>query len=137
MSSFTTRLIVTPLADGKRWRLAVPFEYHVGAEESGDVITVPRGFTTDFASVPRPFWSLFPPWGTYGKAAVLHDYLYVIQGVRGSTEQLFHRTRSRAECDGIFLEAMKVLGVNIVTRTALWSAVRTWGWIAWRKRKPK
>lgn len=125
MSSFTTRLVVSPLADGKRWRLAVPFEYHVGAEESGDVITVPRGFTTDFASVPRAFWSLFPPWGTYGKASVLHDYLYVMQ------------QRPRAECDGIFLEAMKVLGVNIATRTTLWSAVRTWGWIAWRKRKPK
>ncbi|TQE91889.1 MAG: DUF1353 domain-containing protein, partial [Spiribacter salinus] len=32
------------------------------------VITVPKGYRTDFASVPRFFWRLIPPYGRYAKA---------------------------------------------------------------------
>ena len=37
--------------------------------------TVPTGYKTDFASVPRFFWRLYPPTGVYMHAAVLHDWL--------------------------------------------------------------
>ena len=35
---------------------------------------VPEGFVTDGASVPRIFWSVFPPVGRYFVAAIVHDY---------------------------------------------------------------
>lgn len=38
-------------------------------------ICVPAGYRTDFASVPRFLWWLFPPSGPYGKATVIHDYM--------------------------------------------------------------
>jgi hypothetical protein len=44
---------------------------------NGDVIRVPRGFHTDFASTPRIFQNLFPPTGAWTKAAVVHDWLCV------------------------------------------------------------
>ncbi|EAI2953512.1 DUF1353 domain-containing protein [Campylobacter coli] len=37
---------------------------------------VPKGFKTDSASIPRLFWSLFPPFKSeYFSACVVHDFL--------------------------------------------------------------
>lgn len=40
-----------------------------------ETITVPVGFKSDLASIPRPFWALFPPFGNYIRASIVHDYL--------------------------------------------------------------
>lgn len=37
--------------------------------------TIPEGFISDGASVPRIFWSVFPPVRDYFNEAVYHDYL--------------------------------------------------------------
>ena len=122
MSSFTTPLIVTPLADGKHWELIEPFEYHVGSKESDEIITVPKGYVTNFASIPQIFWNILPPVGTYGKAAVIHDWLYSNIGLNQYT---------RKQCDDIFLEAMVVLKTGRLARWMIYSHVRWWGWIVW------
>src|SRR5262249_35732270 len=51
-------------------------------------IMVPRGFVTDFASVPRLFWSLLPPIGRYGYAALFHDYVYWQQTISRDSAKL-------------------------------------------------
>lgn len=122
MSSFTSPLVVEPISKNM-WVLVEPFEYHVGHLGSDNVITVPAGFPTDFASSPQFAWSVIPPWGDYGKAAVIHDFLYVVQ------------TRSRKESDNIFLEAMSVLKVNQCKKYIMYWYVRSLGWIAWKSRK--
>jgi hypothetical protein len=119
VSEFTKSLVVSPLADGRTWVLMEPFSYDVGAEGSGDTVQVPVLFMTDFASVPRPFWSFFPPWGKYGNAAVIHDFGYATQ------------TRKKWRVDAIFIEGMKVLGVDVFTRWTLFLAVSVFGWFAW------
>jgi len=115
MSTFTTPLIVSPLDNGRDWKLIGAFGYHIGTLESSEIISVPAGFITDFASIPRFLWSIFPPWGRYGKAAVIHDYCY--------RKGLFTRKRS----DKIFYEAMKVLKVPYWKRCAMYRAVRLFG----------
>jgi hypothetical protein len=114
VSSFTKPLILefVDTDSPDRFELFEHFDYHVGRLNSGDVISVPAGFRTDFASVPRVFWWLVPPVGRYGKAAVIHDYLYVV------------KTRSRKEADKIFLEAMEVLDVPKWRRKLIYFAVR-------------
>jgi len=82
---------------------------------SGRIIEVPAGFKTDFASVPRLFWRIIPPWGAYSPAAVVHDYLYTTGLV------------SRAEADRIFHELMKRLGVSVWMRNSMYWAVRMAG----------
>ena len=124
MSSFTDPLIVKKLKDSL-WETASEFEYHVGVEGSENKIKVPVGFTTDFASIPRLFWIIYPPDGQYTQAAVLHDYLYNIQD------------RPRATADAIFLEAMQVLGVPFLRRKIIYRAVRLFGWIPWNNRARK
>ena len=125
MSSFTTELKLSPNDDGRTWRLLEAFEYHVGDKGGDEVVRVPAGFETDFASVPRFFWRIFPPWGSYGKATVIHDYCYRV------------RPCSRKRADKIFLEAMKVLGVGYCMRHTMYRAVRMFGGWAWRKNKKK
>lgn len=118
MSSFTSPLIVRDNGDDT-WTLASRFRYRVGSLDSGEVIDVPGGFTTDYASVPRAFWAVCSPHGRHGKAAVVHDYLY-------STGGYFGRY-SRKTCDLIFLEAMKVLGVPGWRALLMHRAVRLFG----------
>ena len=86
---------------------------------------IPAGFQTDFASVPRPLWVLFPPYGKYTKAAVVHDWLYV------------ERPVSRKDADGIFRRIMRELGVPWWRRYLMWAAVRIGGWFIWKDGKAR
>ena len=124
MSSFTAPLVVEPLEDGKNWRLVEEFEFYFDDRDGRKAIKIPAGFVTDFASVPRVFWNILPPWGKYGKAAVVHDFCYRTGCV------------SRKKCDWIFLEGMRVLGVPKWKRLIMWAAVRLFGWSAY-VREPK
>lgn len=123
MSSFTKPLRIEYM-NGKMFKLIESFEYHVGNENSLEIIIVPEGFITDFASIPRLFWTLIgSPAGEYGKAAVIHDYLY-------STQQY-----SRKKSDFIFYEAMGVLNVSTWKRWIMYKYVRFLGWFPWNKYK--
>ncbi len=115
MSSFTTELKLKPLSDDIRWELLEEFEYYLGEEGGGMSIKVPRGFVTDLCSAPSCLWSILPPWGRYGKAAVLHDFLYRDQKL------------NRIICDAIFFEAMTVLEVKPWRKWFLYISVRVVG----------
>lgn len=127
MSSFTAPLDVQILDKEREGRvtarLLTGFSYEVGVEGSGETIDVPAGFVTDFASVPWGFWNLEPPLGDAGKAAVIHDYLYASKGLGGRY--------TRAQADGIFRQALAVLGVPLWKRSLLWAAVRLGGSGGW------
>jgi len=129
VSGFADPLAVQIL-DGEREgrvtaQLLQGFSYRPRVAAQDEAIVVPAGFVTDFASVPREFWSLEPPLGDAGKAAVVHDYLYASGGLGGRY--------SRAEADGIFREALGELGVPLWKRTLLWAAVRLGGAGGWRR----
>lgn len=105
--------------NGRTYYLREPVEYQNGLH-----VIVPAGFETDFASVPRPFWSFISPTGDHGPAAVLHDWLYWEQERAGVT---------REQADEIFLEVMAAHGVLLSKRRAMYRAVRIFGGSAWRK----
>lgn len=90
-------------------------------------VTVPTGFVTDGASIPRMFWNILSPFGQYFPAALLHDYLYS----RGST---MHFECDREEADFLFLEAMFNLGVPWHTRHTIHTAVRMFGGKSYKKK---
>jgi len=123
MSIFTENLVVSPLPNGKTWVLRKDFSYDVGEEGGDETIKVPAGFITDFASVPRLLWSVFPTWGKYGNAAIIHDYLY------------WEQSYSKERADEIFLEAMLVLGVSKAKAKILYNSVKYFGKGAWTKNK--
>lgn len=127
MSSFTTPLRCERLETGRDWRILEDFIYEVGAEGSGVYVNVGAGFVTDFASIPRGLWNLYPPvGGRYDKAAVIHDCLYQTQALMG-------HPIDRGRADAIFREAMDVLGVGWWSRTVIYAGVRLGGWAIWSR----
>ena len=90
-------------------------------DKLGIKVTVPKGQTTDFASIPRIFWPILPPVGRYSRAAVVHDYLYR------------HGLFTRKDCDLIFLHAMEELNVAKWKRVIMYRAVRLFGAPAYKK----
>lgn len=117
--------------DGFQWRIQAPLIWDVDRLGSGKQVIVPAGFVTDFNSIPRGLWNLFPP-TQYGKASIIHDYLYrggFITSFCGNYE--VHSNPSRAKVDGIFREALGVEGCPAWKATAMWLGVRAGGWNAW------
>jgi hypothetical protein len=121
--SLLNRLVLEYI-DGEKWLVTQPFTY------APSTVIVPAGFTTDFASVPRIFWRVIgPPTGFghgagYGKAAVIHDFLYSEPN-----------GRTRAQCDRVFLDVMEDVGVSPMRRRLMWLAVRVGGWSPWRRHR--
>ncbi len=159
----TDRFIVEEvpgLARGGRQlvRLCLPLEYRVGSAESAEIIVVPVGFVTDFASIPWGLRNSFPPLGRHARAAIIHDFLYRVKGqthmalshlsepgqpmLRAADIQAYldltdarpevnTTTYTRAQADDIFREAMAVVGVGKIQRNIMHRAVRLGGGGGW------
>ncbi len=110
------------------WRLVAPLEYR----GNKDQFTVPEGFVTDFASVPRIFQSFAPKMGRQNRASVLHDWMYRTKPALLRSAGFVAITRRDA--DGIFRRTMKEDGVRWLRRYTYWLAVRVGGWYPWRKK---
>lgn len=129
MSSFTKDLIIKKLPKSDLFEVYIAFDYHVGHEDSEEIISVFKGFKTDLASIPWFVRWLISKVGKHAQGAVVHDLLYNKRGVMPL------KTYTRKECDLIFLEAMIVLEVSKWKRMIIYQAVRRFGWIAWRKKR--
>lgn len=90
------------------------FKYQVGKL----LITVPKGFVTDFASIPKFLRFIIPHRGKYDEAAVVHDFLYSEYNTTGINRKL---------ADKIFNFIMKECGVSCAKRKALYLGVRKFG----------
>jgi len=82
-------------------------------------VEVPAGFITDFASVPRIFWSVLPRDGVYVYPAIIHDYMYWVQDA------------VRDIADETLREGMQDFKVDTVSINAIYWGVRAGGWSAW------
>lgn len=102
---------------GKR-PYVVAERYRYDSTLLGEVIEVPAGYHTDFASVPRIFWRILPPHGPYVPAAVLHDWLCELKGSTGCDYK---------QAAAVFLEAMEVLNVPRWKRATMYRAVKYFG----------
>lgn len=100
------------------WELIGSLKYD--SKVYGDLITVPTGFVTDFASVPKWLPIAYAMLKNVGKqAAVVHDYLYQ------------KHLCGKAKADRIFLEALKAMKVSAFKRWLLYSSVVAFGWTSY------
>lgn len=125
MSRFTSELKIKVIDNGKNFENLLKFEYY-RENNKDEVIVVPKGFVTNFASIPRLFWSIYPPLGygkgfNYAKSAMLHDYLYS-KGALTTGARM-----PRKECDLIFLESMLAVGVYKFNAYLFYYCVRLFG----------
>lgn len=110
------------------WCVDLPFYFYLDEATKCSFVYVPKGFLSDGATVPRIFWGLIPPWGIYGNAAIVHDYLckhkeIIKDGVRIKI--------SNAEIDKIFFNAMTVSGTGPIKYPIYWG-VRLWDFLGQR-----
>jgi hypothetical protein len=105
--------------DHDYWRTLAAFRYYFD-EAKTTYVEIPANYLTDGASVPRPFWSLIPPMGAYGQAAILHDYLceHLTVIKNGQVSPI-----TRIEADDTFKDAMKVLQVPRWKRNVMFIVV--------------
>ena len=114
--------VLSPFGDGSQW--IVWQDMNFSAQKNGDTVAnirVPRGFVTDLASTPRRFWALYPPFGKYLSAAILHDYLYWTQ------------ICDRNMADDIFYQTMKTSGVDQATQAIFLMVLKSQGELAWQE----
>jgi hypothetical protein len=78
------------------------------------------GFTSDGASVPSWFWRIFPPFGKYLEAAVVHDHFCVL-GHAGNSP-----IDSKVAAL-VFREAMKSCNISKWKISLMYSAVKWFG----------
>lgn len=106
---------LTPIGNDNGWELLEDFYVRIDSE-SGDapwVVCIPKGFSTDLASVPRIPGAYLLFGNKARRSAILHDYLY-------------SRRWPRETADLVFREAMKQ-EVNTFSRYTMWLAVRIGG----------
>lgn len=77
--------------------------------------TAPAGTLTNFASIPRPLWSVFPRYGKHTRAAVIHDY--------GCTA----RYMSSRQVHDLFKRGLEACGCARPTVLLMWRMVRLFG----------
>ena len=108
------------------WQLLKPIYIIYATEITSYSFTIPNGFKTDLASIPKTFWSIISPLDPeIIKSSILHDYLYSAG------------TTTKAMADYIFLVSLKEDGCSFVKRQAIYNAVRIGGWSAWNKCRKK
>ena len=93
----------------------------------GRVLSVPAGFESDGASVPRFFWRIvFPPGDNRAlKAAFAHDYLY-----RRHPEEW-----SKKDADQMFFDLLRAGGIPCIRASLAYWGVRLFGRRSWQGTK--
>jgi hypothetical protein len=123
MAKFLTELELSCIDDGT-WILDAPLKYE--SDLLKQTVTVPTGFKTDLASVPR-FPIAYQFWG--GRAhreAVIHDFLYCIDS---------DPVVSEMTANDVFFEAMECRGKSVLVRYPMWWGVVLFGWLRYHKKR--
>ncbi len=93
---------------------------------AGEVFVVPKGFLTDFGSIPRPLKPFFDPIGKEVPCYVLHDYLCDL-----SNQGKF----SRSKADKILLESLREIGTSVYRQLMIYAGCRAFSLFRFIQRK--
>jgi hypothetical protein len=104
---FLSPLVVERI-DGNRWKL----DRHFVCMVDGAIYSVPAGFITDFASVPRLPLAYYLTGGRGVKAATLHDFLYETKALPRDDADLALRAALVAEGEPDEFAQLMYLGVR-------------------------
>lgn len=125
---------ITMTITGSRWQTAAA---HTINTRYGPV-TVPSGFQTDGASIPRFLWSVIghPMTVKYIRAAIVHDYLYSL-GEKTTGDKIFYdlllEDRTNKYLAWIMYQAVKHFGgkawiLLLPLFAGLWAAAKFSRW---------
>ena len=122
MSKFLDLLSSTEISDSIFAIAEHPFRYQ--SDVAGRLFTVPVGFFTDFASVPRIVPMIYALLGdTAHEPAAVHDWLY------------YSAVTTREMADNVLREAIVTFGISAWRATLFFWGVRAGGWAAWNEHR--
>lgn len=112
---------LVPFADWDYYYLTCNLDWRQSKNTAAlpQAVSVPKGFVTDLASIPRIFWTILPRQAEYSYPAILHDYLY------------WEQTCTKAQADDVLEAAMEDMSVGAINSSAILFAVRSFGHGAW------
>ena len=119
MSTFTLAFKV--LLNGRRIKTLEDITFYIEVNKDKKSYTIPAGFQSDLASIPRLLWAIFPPFGRYNKAALCHDWLY-------ST-----KVEARKVCDVAFKQLLLASKVERFKVNCFYLGVRLLGKFKYKK----
>ena len=88
------------------------------------IISIPKGFYYDMATVPKYLWSIIRPFNDALFATLIHDYLYIHQETHNMT---------RYQADNEFLSWSNIINKNKFDNYLRYLFVRIFGWLWWKK----
>lgn len=96
-------------------------------DENNELYLVPKGFKTDWATIPRFLWFITSPVDDARLSATLHDWNYSLKGSTGI---------SRKKSDELFKESLKydIPPSPEWKRILMYLTLRLFGSIAWNKK---
>ena len=134
MSAFLTDLDCHLKDDDTVWVIDSPLVYQ---SDLLGLITVPKGFETDFSSVPR----LPIVYSLYGDKAhregVVHDLLYrkdAITCVKFKDDENSVHDITLSEANNVYYEAMKCRNKSWLVRHGMFWGVVLGGWLHFQKK---
>lgn len=122
MTSVYPKIVVSKVF-GKKfswWKL----EKNCLVKLDSEHLLIPKGYVTNFASVPRIFYLFIPPHGLTVNPSIVHDYLYEKDN-----------NKTRKQCDDIWKQLMKEAGVKDWQIYSMYIFVRIFGSFNWKKYK--
>lgn len=123
--------------DWRTYELLAPWTYRWLHDGRTHEITLPAGFRTDLASVPRTFWRFVAP-GDLRQASLPHDLIYSYAGHVPADYYTVDslpapESWTRQSADRLFARVMRDAGVSMPRRRAAYLAVRVAGWAVWQR----
>lgn len=111
---------------GRRiYELSAPLKFVAcDRPEYVNIVSVPRGFKTDLATIPAFLWWIYPPDGPWKNAAIVHDFL---------CGQRFNGTPTIPEVDRHHADSMLRVAMGMIrdvrpgSKIAFYWAVRIYG----------
>lgn len=113
--------ILAPLSNGN-YILTKSYKIRL---DNGDLITIPKGYQTNGADIPRIFWRLYPPYAPeYMPAVLIHDYL-----CDKAIDEYANKADLREKflyADNAFREILEKLNISKSKVKLFYNAVRLW-----------
>jgi hypothetical protein len=126
MSKFIGELVVEVVDDDAQGKFELHQSLTFVSTKKHKIITVPKGFITDFCSVPwiPGIYELLG--GKARKSGTVHDYLYSKPHNKGVR---------RMTADTMLREMVQIEGIPVWQSWLFYLAVRLFGWWFWYRKK--
>ena len=134
-ANFIYRFVIWILSI-RQWRVCEDWHYTL---RDGTDIVIPKGFTFDGASIPRPLWMFLSPTGLLFIPGLVHDYAYKynkLLSVDSKGNLIDYQAEAgKAYWDKVFREiGIDVNGIAVIDFLA-WVALAVGGWLPWWKHR--